>query len=272
MGFKFLTFDPYLTFAEGERGFREKIFLDSDGIPTSSWHSSGHDGRGYLTSLWRAGREAYAIVADRLEKQPTAEDFKEINADIGEIEKHWLPHIQRAIDEGRIVVKEYGGSPMISMELAEEGSPNGSVLCIVEKIITPSVISGDTSAEKAYDFEAFFSAAGVLHIDLYIVAKQMNALEMDDYHHSAQACFSLAKRYRQTVDASKAAVSAMGRRSANARHKPTNQLKAAAVAAWDARGDQYSGMAAFARHHHKKYEVTERTLYAWIREYRNAKS
>lgn len=272
MGFKFMTFDPYLTFAEGERGFLEKIFLKTDGIPTATWHHWGHDGRGYLSSLWSSGRDAYAIVADRLGKQPTAEDFKDINENTGEIEKSWLPYIQRSIDEGRIVLNDYDGSPLTSVELAEEGEPNGWLLGIVEKFITPGVISGDIAADRTFDFEALFSAAGIMYIDGYIIAKQLDTTDMDEFLHPAQACFSSAKLYRKTVDASKEAVSAMGRRSASVRHKPTNQLKAAALAMWDVRGDSYSGMAAFARHHHKEYEVTERTLYNWVREHRNAKS
>lgn len=43
----FMTCDPYLTFAEGERGFQERIFLRADSTPTATWYDLRHDGHGF---------------------------------------------------------------------------------------------------------------------------------------------------------------------------------------------------------------------------------
>lgn len=61
------------------------------------------------------------------------------------------------------------------------------------------------------------------------------------------------------------------RARARLRHKDTEEQRPAALAEWDAHGSSYSSMAAFARHRHKAYEVTERTLYGWIRDHRKGK-
>lgn len=67
-------------------------------------------------------------------------------------------------------------------------------------------------------------------------------------------------------------VSLAARRAADARHKDTNRQRLAALEEWDASGENYSGMAAFARHRHKTYGINERTLYSWVRDHRKAKS
>ncbi|WP_314020187.1 hypothetical protein [Stutzerimonas degradans] len=67
-------------------------------------------------------------------------------------------------------------------------------------------------------------------------------------------------------------VSLAARRAASARHKDTNQQRLAALAEWDVSGENYSGMAAFARHRHKAFGVTENTLYRWVRDHRKATS
>ncbi|MDH0122281.1 hypothetical protein N7325_20945 [Stutzerimonas stutzeri] len=67
-------------------------------------------------------------------------------------------------------------------------------------------------------------------------------------------------------------VSLAARRAASAAHKATNALKEKALSEWDETGHTYSGMAAFARHRNKAYEVTERTLYGWVREHRRTQA
>lgn len=64
--------------------------------------------------------------------------------------------------------------------------------------------------------------------------------------------------------------SAAARKAAIASHKEMRENKSAALSEWDARGTAFSGMAAFARHRHKAYDVTERTLYRWVSEHRKA--
>lgn len=52
------------------------------------------------------------------------------------------------------------------------------------------------------------------------------------------------------------------------RHKDTTEQKGPALAEWDANGQKYSSAASFARHRHKTYGITERTLYGWVRDHR----
>lgn len=66
--------------------------------------------------------------------------------------------------------------------------------------------------------------------------------------------------------------STAARKAADALHKPTNEQKAAALAEWEKNGNSYSSMSAFARRRHEAYEVTERTLYGWIRDSRKNKT
>lgn len=58
---------------------------------------------------------------------------------------------------------------------------------------------------------------------------------------------------------------------AKLRHQHTNELRAKAVEEWDTRGGEFSSMSAFARHRHKAYDVTERSLYNWIRHHQGNK-
>jgi hypothetical protein len=78
----------------------------------------------------------------------------------------------------------------------------------------------------------------------------------------------LAKQAQRQAEAlAKVMQSQAARRSANARHKPTNQQKAIALAEWDAYGAGVSSMAAFARARRNDFGVAERTLYGWIRDH-----
>lgn len=72
------------------------------------------------------------------------------------------------------------------------------------------------------------------------------------------------------LEARKWALSHEARQRAAQRHAPTNQQKVAALAAWEEHGGNVSSMAAFARARWKDFGVTERTLYAWIRDHRRA--
>ncbi|MBK5508765.1 hypothetical protein [Pseudomonas sp. TH15] len=225
-----------------------------------------------MSPLWKAGHDAYVVVADRIGKQPTIQDFKDIVQDIKENEKGWAPYIQQAIDVGQVTLRGVDGSITTNVARALEEGSYGWLLNVLMKYVTPSVISGRLSADDFPDFEALFSAMGIIYIDDYLFIKGVNSPDMDECYDLIHSSFTSAEIYRKSIDAAKEAVSAMGRRSAIARHKPTNQLRAAALAEWDARGANYSGMAAFARHHYKQYEVTERTLYGWVRGHRNAKS
>lgn len=269
----FQTFDPYLSFAEGERGYREKVFLRADGTPTeTAWYGHEHDGNGYLSAIWRIGRDAYAILASRTGYEPKLKDFKEIAVAIKELEKDIAPMVQPMIDDGRLVLHEHRDAPPVaSLAATLEDAPDGWMLEVFMRMVRPSVVSGDLKDEDLPDFEGFLSAAAILYLDDYIIAAQLGH-EVETAFELIMVNISSAKLYRETVEAARAAVSSVGRRSAGERHKATNSQKVKALGEWDETGHTYSGMAAFARHRHKSFEVTERTLYSWVRDHRKAKS
>ncbi|MCZ4322738.1 hypothetical protein [Pseudomonas anguilliseptica] len=95
-----------------------------------------------------------------------------------------------------------------------------------------------------------------LHLvaDIFEIQKLIGGIEQENGFHPPSG----KERSRQA------------RKLAEFRHKVTNKLKADACLEWAENGEKYSGMAAFARHRHKAYSVTERTMYGWVREFRNA--
>ncbi|UPQ84771.1 hypothetical protein M0M42_10490 [Pseudomonas knackmussii] len=270
---RFQAFDPYLTFAEGERGFREKIFLRADGTPSeTAWYGESRDGKGYLSSMWRVGRDAYARVAAKAGEQPTAAYFEEVAADIQKLERDLAPEIQRLVQTGTLkLFEDRDAEPLTDLSAAIEDAPDGWLTEVFMRVVMTGVVSRVITEEETADFEGLLSAAAVLYLDDYIIANQIGR-GVDIASELVMVNFTSAKLYRETVDAAKEAVSAVGRRSASAAHKATNALKGKALSEWDQSGHTYSGMAAFARHRHKAYEVTERTLYGWVREHRRAKS
>ncbi|WP_425328000.1 hypothetical protein [Pseudomonas nitroreducens] len=70
----------------------------------------------------------------------------------------------------------------------------------------------------------------------------------------------------------KTKMSLAARKAAHISHKGHREGRSAAQADWDENGAAYSSMAAFARHRHKEYGVTDRTLYGWIRDHRKART
>lgn len=266
----FMAFDPYLSFAEGERGFRERVFLQTDSTPTETWHGKERDGKGYLSSLWRIGRDAYATIAERAGEQPTRAYFKEAAAYIRELEKEFAPAVQQLIDDGRLTLLEDRDSPAVTdLQSILEDAPDGWLLEVFMRVVRPSVVSGHIAADDLPDFELLLLIVAVLYLDNCIIASQIGR-GADTAFELVSVNVASAKLYRETIEAAKDAVSALGRRSAKARHSPTNQQKAAALAAWDAHGANVSSMAAFARARHKEFGVTERTLYDWVRGHRKA--
>ena len=111
---RFQSFDPYLSFAEGQRGFQERIFIHPDGEPSECWYGKDKDGKGYLSSMWRIGRDAYATIAAKVGEQPTAEFFHETAIDIQELEKELLPTIQNLIESGKLALLEDRDSPPVA--------------------------------------------------------------------------------------------------------------------------------------------------------------
>lgn len=269
---RFQSFDPYLSFAEGQRGFQERIFIHPDGEPSECWYGKDKDGKGYLSSMWRIGRDAYATIAAKVGEQPTAEFFHETATDIQELEKELLPTIQNLIESGKLALLEDRDSPPVADLCALTDAPDGWLTEVFMRVVMPSVVAGELTEADAPDFEELLLATAVLYIDDYIIACQIGN-GVDVASDLVTTNIQSAKLYRETLDAAKAAVSAVGRRSAKARHAPTNQSKAAALADWKTEGHNFSSMRAFARECFKRYGVRDyMTVYNWLREDRKAKT
>ena len=268
-----MTFDPYLTFAEGERGFREKMFLRSDGLPSATWLNEKYDGHAYLTFLWKVGRAAYAIVAERSGKQPKAEDFQDIADAIKEIEKKLAPVIEQLIQAKKLTLRGPSDShPVKNPGEDIKDAVDGWLLETFMRVVRPSVISGHLLADDLPDFEGLLCATAVIYIDDYIICDYLDSKDKSMFQDLVQANISSAMLYRETLDAAKEAVSAIGRRSANVRHMPTNQQKAAALAEWDTTSGDYKSRADFARIIGKRDRIKERTLYEWIAAHEKSKA
>lgn len=270
----FLAYDPYLSFAEGSRGFQDRIFLRTDGKPSAAWYGDLDDGKGYLSSLWRIGREAYATIAKKIDGQPTLQFFKDAADYIRELEKDYLPAVRGLIEDGRLTLMSEDLDDPVVADLARalEGAQDGWVLNCVMRTVRPSIIAGQIDVDDCPDFELLLLILALFFLDDYIIAENIGAAGLDMNQDLVQDNIASAILYRETVGAAKAALSAQGRKSAKARHSPNNQRKAAALKAWDAYGANVSSMAAFARARHREFEVTERTLYGWIRDHRNGLS
>ncbi|HBN8473779.1 hypothetical protein ACM75G_06355 [Pseudomonas aeruginosa] len=274
MGFhRFMTFDPFLTFAEGERGFLEKIFLCADGSPTeAAWYGKEHDGKGYLSSLWRIGRDAYSSITEKLGEQPSTAFFEATAKNIQELEKELVPVLQNLVESDVLhLLEERDDPPVTDIRRVIEDAPDGWLTEVYMRIVMPSVVSGDIAEEDAPDFEELLLVTAVMYLDDCIIADQVGRAK-DDAFELVSVNVASAKLYRQSIIAAKEALSAAGRRSASARHQTTNKQKNAALREWVEYGEKVSSMAAFARARHKDFGVTERTLYGWIRSHRKAKS
>lgn len=170
----FQTFDPYLTFAKGERGFREKIFLQTDGNSTeAAWYGAERSGEGYLSSIWQIGRDAYAVVAEKLGKEPTTDDFKEIARDIRQLETDLIPHCQSLLDIGMIRIESEDASPIASLTAALEDVYDGWLTEVFMQTVRPAVIAGHIADSDLPDFEGLLSALAVMHVDSFIIASQL---------------------------------------------------------------------------------------------------
>ncbi|SFQ07805.1 hypothetical protein [Pseudomonas borbori] len=269
----FLTFDPFRTFAEGEKGVREKIFVTADGTPTESkCYGKSRDGKVYLLAAWRIGQEAYSIVADRLGQQPTISDFVEIAEAIRALEATIAHSAQDVTDDDTDQSKDKNSESLSDVETIVDGSPEKSFLLACTQALMPKIIFEPNMVKDLPDFDALLSAAAVMKIDGYILCEQLGSSDQDLYLQDIMTYATAAKLFKQTLTIAQEVISAQGKKSATARHKQTNEQKAIALNEWDARGNTYSSSAAFARFCHKKYGVTERTLCDWVREHRKTKT
>lgn len=277
--YPFMAFDPFLSFAESERGFREKIFLNSSGVPAETWYGADRDGRGYLSSLWFVGRDAYATVASKLDRQPKSDDFKAIALEIAAIEEELLPGMQSFIDNGQLALQDHRDSPPITcLSTATKDAPQGWILEAYMRMAIQIIVDGHLTPETFPDFEYLLSGAAVMYVDDCIIASQLGR-GFDEAHEIVMVNANSAKLYRETVEAAKRAISAVGRRSATARHKANNERKHQATKDWEteladcaARNAKRPTMISFARRRHSEYFVTVETVMDWIREHNKSKN
>ena len=268
----FMTFDPFLSFSERGPGFKKETFLTADGRPANEWLGGTKREDGYLCSLWRVGREAYATLANKYDEEPDTSFLKESLIAIDELEQSLLPRLQELANDGVLVLRQSGESVSTNnVARTLEQAERGFVAHIFTRFLRPLAAAGDIAEDAVADFEALFLIVAISYIDDCIIADQIGH-DMSAALELVMSNVASAELYRETIDAAKAAVSAAGRRSARARHLPTNQLKAAALADWAAEGHNFSSMRAFARECFKRYEVKDfTTVYNWLREHRKNK-
>ena len=275
---RFMTFDPYLSFAESERGFAERVFLKEDGTPTETWYGKQRDGKGYLSPLWRIGRDAYATVATKIGEQPRAKQFYDIAETIKQFEKEAAKEVQPLIDEGVLSLHEYRDSaPIDLIESVVEDAPDGWLLEIYTQMARRCIVSGQLPEKALPDLELLLSGAAVLYLDDYIIAAQLGH-EVETAFEIITSNIASAKLYRETIDAASVAISSNGRRSAKVRHRSSNERRHKAIEAWEAaltgsaqRGLKPPTMIGFARKNHGEYFVTQETVCDWVREHEKAK-
>jgi len=168
------------------------------------------------------------------------------------------------------------------VDLDDEGFPNGTT----EEYI--AVLALDQIARVVNDYmDDYSDIPSSIRAEIRELRKQSAAsavVEIMETVCRAETLWALKDQEAMLVhriesalpgkadELAKKKVSLAARRAASARHKDTNQQRLAALAEWDASGPKYSGMAAFARHRHKAFGVTESTLYRWVRDHRKATS
>lgn len=265
----FLAVDPYLTFADGESGFKEKLFIGLDGVPSDkSWYGKEWNGRPSLPSVWRLGREAYVLVSKKLGWNPSVQDFKNIYKEIIEVEKKFAPVAQNWIDAGVLVLYSDADEPPVKTLITEmHDAPLGWLLEVFMRAAKDSVISGEIAADKFPDFEKLLSAIAVMHVDSCVIARHIDGRGLDEAIDIVQTNLSSAKLYKECIASASLALGSRAKKASNSRHAPTNALKAKLVNEWVESRQEYKSRADFVRIVARVHGIKERTLYEWIGQY-----
>jgi hypothetical protein len=265
----FIAMDPYLTFAEGEQGFGEKLFIGLDGLPSDqSWYGKEWNGRPSLPSVWRLGREGYVLVAKKLGRNPTVQDFKEIHEDILDIEKEFAPVAQSWIDEGVLVLySDADELPVRNLASETQDAPFGWLLEVFMRASKDSVISGEISADKLPDFEGLLASIAVMYVDSCVIASHIDGRGLDEAIDIVQTNLSSAKLYKECIASVSLALGARAKKASKRRHAPTNLQKTKLVSEWKESKHEYKSRADFVRIVARINGVKERTLYEWIAQY-----
>ncbi|AZF22326.1 hypothetical protein [Pseudomonas sp. R3-52-08] len=265
----FLAVDPYLTFADGELGFKEKLFIGLDGVPSDrSWYGNEWNGQPSLPSVWRLGREAYVLVAKKLGKNPSVQDFKDIYKEIVGIEEEFAPVVQSWIDADVLVLHSDADEPPVTNLVAEmQDAPLGWLVEVFMRTAKDTVISGEIAADKFPDFEKLLSAIAVMHVDSCVIASHIDGRGLDEAIDIVQTNLSSAKLYKECIASVGLALGSRAKKASSSRHAPTNALKAKLVNEWVESKHEYRSRADFVRIIARVHGVKERTLYEWIGQY-----
>jgi len=273
----FRTLDPYMTFAEPERGRNAEIFVQVDGTPAVPaiaflvWVGEQRDTKRLLSTAWRIGREAYSTVAANLGYQPRAGYFVETARLIRETEKNLIPALEPMVENGQLVIQGWRSFPArTSLSVMLEHAPEGWLLEIFMRTQLPELVSGATVAPM--DFDVLLSAIAVTHLDSYLAVQYGGKADQELAFKALMASVGAARLYSDVVKAAKNAASSAARRAATAGHSRTNSLKLEALQEWERTGLGLSSIAAFARIYHERFEVRERTLYGWVSKHQKAKN
>ncbi len=269
----FLAVDPFLTFAEGELGFKEKLFIGLDGVPSDkSWYGEEWNGMQSLPSVWRLGREAYVVVAKKMGRNPTIEDFKDTYKEILAIEAEFAPVAQSWIDEGVLVLYSSADEPPIKdLASAMADAPLGWLLEVYMRATRDSVVSGEISADKFPDFEGLLAAIAVMYVDSCVIARHIDGRGLDEAIDIVQTNLASANLYRECISSVNLALGARAKKASKSRHESMNLLKASLVDEWERSKHEYDSRADFARIVARLHGVKERTLYEWIGKYEQSK-
>ncbi|MEA9997192.1 hypothetical protein QN382_03540 [Pseudomonas sp. 10B1] len=256
-----VMFDPVLSFDENHEGYDKKIFVSPDGSPLNAI-----DGAERYSGLWKIGREAYALLNKKHNKKISRSSLHGYAEQILIVENQGKPIIQSLINSGHFVVKSDIDSPPI-LEVGEYTDSDdyieGWLLEIQSKVWLGIATMDSKVLNGLPDYESLLYAECLLWMDDAIISLETGAT--DGLALSiVQSALYAAKHYRDTKNTIESAPTFRAKKTAEARHKNTNEQKTIAIKEWNQRSDEFSSMAAFARYRCKEYGVTERTLYNWI--------
>lgn len=264
---RLLAYDPLLSFADGEKGNVQKTFINSEGRPPSSRYESSVE---HTSTVWREGKKTYQAIVEIIGTQPGAEELQEIYKDVREFEKQ----IATAFDTQGIHTHDVSGQRIESVTEILEEYTTGAVLEMFATFIqghSISIFEDNESAPEEVRIDLWLYVCALFSLDDYIIAEFMDGRGLDEAASFFYGFLKSAELYRQTIEAAKTALSAAGRKSANARHAVTNELKARLLEEWDAQKHEYKNRADFARIVSRREKMKERTLYEWIAQHERNK-
>lgn len=253
----FQAYDPYMTFCADAPGYERGVFRDEEPA-----FKEEHNER--FRHVWHEGEEAYIAVAQALDKQPTAQDFKRLRIAIEELGSALAPLVMGAVDAGYLTLTdEYGVEMKAADGLCSVQALVAFVAIYIYEIaeggeaVAPYMIQTDSG--KILSLEIVFQAMAVITIDDYLIACLLASGEASAYRelklylHMAETIIN-AKRIAKA--AARSTRSAQARKAARAKAERLYD-RDGAILEWNINGSAYSSAAAFARQWHKDFNYTD---------------